>query len=105
MPGASGAVTDMAWYLGYDPDCAGNRWLDDLRIERVYETTVTTGIKDYAVEETTGNPGSTGYGWGSAIDYDDSGLSSGTQYCYRVRARDEAGNVSGWSEAACETTE
>lgn len=35
--------------------------------------------------------------------YDDNGLSSGTEYCYRVRANNESGN-SGYSNTSCVTT-
>ncbi|MBW2562116.1 MAG: hypothetical protein JRE40_14855, partial [Deltaproteobacteria bacterium] len=49
-------------------------------------------------EETTGNPGATSSSvWESTSVYTDSGLSRNTQYTYKVRLRDAAGNVSGYS--------
>lgn len=38
-----------------------------------------------------------------ALSYDDNALSSGTEYCYRVRANNESGN-SGYSNISCATT-
>jgi chitodextrinase len=41
----------------------------------------------------------------SSTTYSDSGLSSATQYCYTVTAVDGAGNESGHSNQACDTTD
>jgi hypothetical protein len=48
----------------------------------------------YQVNETTGAAGSTDGGYQSALTYSDGGLTANTQYCYQVRARDQAVNSS-----------
>ncbi len=48
----------------------------------------------YQVNETTGAAGSTDGSYQSALTYSDGGLSPNTQYCYQVRARDQAVNSS-----------
>jgi predicted outer membrane repeat protein len=55
----------------------------------------------YEFQETTGNAGGTSSGWQTSSVYTDTGLQGGTQYCYRVRARDEFYNMTDWSEEAC----
>jgi YD repeat-containing protein len=61
---------------------------------------------EYSFEETSGNPGGTSSGWQDSATYSDDGLSTDTQYCYRVKARDKSGNQNetGWSSTTCATT-
>lgn len=59
------------------------------------------GIIEYQFEETTNNTGGTDSAWQTSTVYTDSGLLQNTQYCYRVRAQDEAGNITGWSIEVC----
>jgi len=59
------------------------------------------GPVQYYFEETTGNIGGTSSGWQSSTVYTDTGLLAATQYCYRVRARDQSGNTTGWSSTVC----
>ncbi len=68
-------------------------------------TTDPSGV-EYYFEETTGNPGAADSGWQNSPTYTNSGLQPGTEYSYRVRARDKspAQNVSNWSSAASATT-
>jgi hypothetical protein len=61
-----------------------------------------SGIVVYEFDETSGNPGGTGSVQSSPV-YTDTGLAAGNQYCYRVRARDESGNATGWSPEVCVT--
>ena len=105
LPSTQGAITKVSWYLGYDPDCSGSRWMDDVEIVRITSASLTSGTKDFEVEETTSHSGASGYGWGSAITYDDTGLTGSTQYCYRIRARDQGLSEAAWSTATCATTD
>ncbi len=61
---------------------------------------------EYYFEETSGNPGGTDSGWQESPMYSDSGLATGQDYCYRVRARDKSPNQNAtfWSTAECDTT-
>ncbi len=61
---------------------------------------------EYQFDETSGNSGGTDSGWSQNTLYVDVELSAGTQYCYRVRARDSMGtpNVSSYSATSCTTT-
>ncbi len=60
---------------------------------------------EYDFDETTGNPGGSDSPWQSSRTYNDTGLSSNTQYCYRTRSRDSLGNTGSWtSTALCATT-
>ncbi len=60
---------------------------------------------EYDFDETTGNPGGSDSPWQSSRTYNDTGLSAGTQYCYRTRSRDSVGNTGSWSSALCATTD
>ncbi len=63
--------------------------------------TATTAIDVNGVEyyfECTAGPGNDS-GWQAEPVYTDSGLANGQDYSYRVRARDGAGNMTGWSDA------
>ena len=61
---------------------------------------------EYYFEETTGNPGGDDSGWQSSPTYTDTGLESGTEYCYRVAARDQSffANQTDWSSLGCTST-
>lgn len=59
----------------------------------------------YWFDETTGGSGGTdSTDWQSSTTFIDSGLSAGTQYCYRVKARDSVLNESAFSSTSCKTT-
>jgi hypothetical protein len=47
---------------------------------------------EYAFEETTGNPGGDDSGWQNLPTYQDTGLTPGVKYAYRVKMRDKNGN-------------
>lgn len=51
-----------------------------------------------------GGSGCSSSGWQSATAYTASGLTPGADYSYQVKARDAAGNETGWSPAATATT-
>ncbi|TSC62576.1 MAG: hypothetical protein G01um101448_27 [Parcubacteria group bacterium Gr01-1014_48] len=58
----------------------------------------------YWFDETTGAAGATdSTAWQGNKEYVDSGLTTGTQYCYKVKARDAVGNESAYSAASCVT--
>ena len=59
----------------------------------------TNGV-EYFFEEVTHNPGGSDSGWQDSPFYSDRGLSKGTQYGYRVRARDKSTNknTTEWSD-------
>ena len=61
------------------------------------------GIVQYMFEETTNDTGGTDSAWQTSTVYTDTGLLQNTQYCYRVRAQDEAGNMTDWSPTICVT--
>ncbi len=58
----------------------------------------------YWFDETTGAAGGTdSTAWQGSKVYVDTGLTTGTQYCYKVKARDAVGNESAYSSASCAT--
>ena len=60
----------------------------------------------YYFECVSGGTGCDDSGWQGSVEYIDDGLDTGTEYCYRVKARDSAPalNETGYSEEACATT-
>jgi cellulose 1,4-beta-cellobiosidase len=58
----------------------------------------------YFFDEVSGNSGGTDSGWQISETFDDTGLSGKTQYGYRVKARDAAGNETDWSAIQLVTT-
>lgn len=59
----------------------------------------------YWFDETSGGSGATdSTAWQSAVTFADTGLSAGTQYCYRVKARDAVLNESAYTSTSCGTT-
>lgn len=66
---------------------------------RATTATDASGGVQYYFEETTGMPGGTDSGWQNEPTYTDTGLMTGTQYAYRVKARDisQWRNETGWS--------
>ena len=59
----------------------------------------------YWFDETSGGGGATdSTDWQSAVTFVDTGLSAGTQYCYRVKARDAVLNESSYTSTTCATT-
>jgi hypothetical protein len=72
-------------------------------------STDNTGITGYLIERCAGSGCSSFSQIGSTAgfsttSYTDTGLSSGTTYTYRIRAKDAAGNLSGYSNTAVATT-
>ncbi len=69
-------------------------------------TTATdaSGVQYYFDCTTAGGHDS---GWQTGTSYTDTGLSPGTQYCYRVQARDNSPNqnTTAWSTTECATTQ
>jgi len=57
----------------------------------------------YEFEETTGGGNSSG--WQLSPIYIDTGLTAATQYTYRCRTKDNAGNIGGWSPSENVTTD
>ena len=77
----------------------------------VISMTATTGSDlygpvQYSFEEISGNPGGTDSGWQVSSSYTDTGLSPGPgrQYTYRVRMRDDLGNIGSYSISQSATT-
>ncbi len=69
-------------------------------------STDNVGVTNYLVERCQGS-GCTSFaqvGTSAGTTYSDTGLLSGTSYGYRVRATDEAGNLSGYSNVSSTTT-
>ena len=69
-------------------------------------STDNVGVTGYLVERSQGT-GSTVFaqvGTPTGVTFNDTGLSAGTVYNYRVRAADAAGNLSGYSSVAGATT-
>jgi hypothetical protein len=71
--------------------------------------TATTATDDSGVEyyfdEISNNPGGSDSGWQDSPTYEDTGLTTGTPYTYRVQARDKSPllNTTGWSPEASAT--
>ena len=61
---------------------------------------------EYKFRETTGGSGGSDSNWRDGRSWTDSGLSTGTEYCYQVKARDKSGNQNetSWSDKKCATT-
>ncbi len=76
---------------------------------RWHGSDVTAGMAGYDVQYTTASytgtfrPWATKLGGTRAVSWTLSGLKAGYEYCIRVRTRDRAGNVSGYSAASCTT--
>ncbi|MFC2174396.1 LamG-like jellyroll fold domain-containing protein [archaeon] len=103
--GASGDVRLLRYTMG---TATGQTWWDDCTLHKLTETTVTTGVgsDDYYVYNTVGSgDGGTNSSW-QATPYTDTSLSANTQYCYKVRARDNAGtpNVGDFGSQTCKWT-
>jgi hypothetical protein len=62
-----------------------------------------SGVEYYFANVTVGGRAS---GWQASNNWTDTGLSSSTQYCYRVKTRDKSPNMneSAWSSTLCATT-
>jgi chitodextrinase len=70
-------------------------------------STDNVGVTEYRVERCQGS-GCSGFAQVATVtgtSYDDTGLLSGTSYSYRVRAADNAGNLSGYSNVVTAITE
>ncbi|WP_457028012.1 carbohydrate binding domain-containing protein [Kitasatospora sp. P5_F3] len=65
--------------------------------------TDNTGVTGYQITRTGGTKGSSVVDTGSTV-YSQSGLEATTAYCWTVRARDAAGNLSAASAESCATT-
>ena len=52
---------------------------------------------EYFFEETSDTPGGDDSGWQGGVNYSDTGLTPGTQYCYRMKVRDTSPN---WNESS-----
>ncbi|GAI62912.1 unnamed protein product, partial [marine sediment metagenome] len=61
-----------------------------------------SGVHSYWFKETSGNPGgSSSVDWQTSEIFVDDNLSSNTQYCYQVKAKDNVGNESDYSTISC----
>lgn len=71
------------------------------RISMTATTATDPSGVEYFFEETSGNAGGTSSGWQASPSYEDTGLSEGTTYTYRVKARDKSDNQNetAWSES------
>jgi len=59
---------------------------------------------DYYIDENTGASGGSDSGWiNAASPYTDTGLATGTEYCYKIKARNGDGVETGWSSQVCGT--
>jgi hypothetical protein len=79
-------------------------WASSTTTVEMRATTATdnSGLPvQYQFEETTNNPGGTDSPWQSDPCYIDTDLDPNFQYCYRVRARDQFGNMTGYSAEVC----
>jgi len=54
-------------------------------------------LTPYVFTETSGHPGASSSNWQASTAFVDTGLSANTQYTYKVKARDETGNISAFS--------
>ncbi len=70
-----------------------------LTITSTTATDTGSGLADapYQFQETTGNAGSSSSGWQAGTTFIDSGLTPCTNYRYKVRSKDAAGNISDYS--------
>jgi len=60
---------------------------------------------EYYFDETSGNPGGSDSVWQNSASYTDTGLSSGVNYCYEVKARNKGNKLeTAFSEQRCATT-
>lgn len=85
----------------------GTIYFDKVQIRPIYSTTVTSGIKDYYVDQTTGSPvgtGSDAYTGSTAVTKTITGLTANTQYCFAVKARDNGNYESAASSTVCKYT-
>ena len=111
-------IDDVALFLDTNPPDTTPPTPDPMTWDAVPSVTAATTISmtattatdpsgvEYSFEETSGNSGGTSSGWQDNPTYSDDGLSSDTQYCYRVKARDKSANLNetGWSATQCATT-
>jgi len=76
-------------------------------IKMVATTASDTRTVEYYFDETTGHSGGSDSDWQLSTTYEDTGLSSGTSYSYRVQARDVSTghNTTGWSSTESATTD
>ena len=58
---------------------------------------------EYFFDETSGNPGGSDSGWQDSATYTDTGLTEGTEYAYRVQARDKSPDLNETGLFAVET--
>jgi hypothetical protein len=72
---------------------------DDTITMTATTATDVSGV-EYYFTETSGNPGGNDSGWQDSPTYTDTGLTSGTQYTYTVKARDKSGNQNETSASA-----
>ncbi len=76
----------------------GNFYIDSCEMQALLSTTIAKGIKDYYVDETSGNPGADDSGWITDTSYEDAGLNCFSQYTYKVQARDKNNQAGSWSD-------
>ncbi len=78
----------------------------EITVTSASSTDASSGVHatTYWFNETTGHAGSTdSTSWQGSKIYIDSGLTTGTEYCYQVKARDAVLNESTYSSASCVT--
>ncbi len=101
--GFSGTVSSTAGGIKIviNATTAGDFFIDDCYFQQVFQESVKTGVKDYYVNETTGGIGGNDSGWITTTYFDDSGLYCFQNYCYNVKARDNALNIGSTSADVC----
>ncbi len=94
-------ATELEVYIKTN-ESAGEFYLDDCVLQALRSATVTSGIKDYYVDETSGNTGGDDETWDTDKTYTDYGLDCFSQYTYRVKARDNQNNEGSYSSSVSE---
>jgi hypothetical protein len=91
-------TNDSYFALRVDNNGGGRVWFENLYVYAIKSANVTTGIKDYYINGTNAN------NWNTSTNQIVSGLTPNTNYCYSVKARDNASNNGSFSGLTCNYT-